>query len=312
MKRVVPDYYADFACIAGACRHTCCVGWEIDIDPDSLRRYRAMPGEMGERLRSYIDIEETPHFRLTADERCPLLNTNGLCDLITAAGQDALCQICADHPRFRNILSDREETGLGLCCEAAASLILKEKQPVRLLISEGSGPKRHLSRKDAAMLQKRDLWITAVQDRTLSIDARIARLCEMEALQLPACGWADWAQLYLNLERLDPAWEKELTLLCSEKAAVPPADEALQIALEQLLAYLLYRHIAAAEDAHELRPRLAFCLLSTQLLIRLAALHKAEAAFTMDDFCELSRMYSSEIEYSQENMDALLDALWYV
>lgn len=233
---------------------------------------------MGERLRSYIDIEETPHFRLTADERCPLLNTNGLCDLITAAGQDALCQICADHPRFRNILSDREETGLGLCCEAAVSLILKKKQPARLLISEENGPKRHLSRKDAAMLQKRDLWITFVQDRTLSIDARIARLCEMEALQLPACGWADWAQLYLNLERLNPAWEKELTLLCSEKAAVPPADEALQIALEQLLVYLLYRHIAAAEDAHELRPRLAFCLLSTQLLIRLAALHKAEAA----------------------------------
>ena len=162
------------------------------------------------------------------------------------------------------------------------------------------------------MLQKRDLWITVVQDRTLSIDARIARLCEMEALQLPACGWADWTQLYLNLERLDPAWEKELMLLGSKKAAVPPADEALQLALEQLLVYLLYRHIAAAEDAHELRPRLAFCLLSTQLLIRLAALHKAEAAFTMDDFCELSRMYSSEIEYSQENMDALLDALWYV
>ena len=229
MKRVVPDYYADFACIAGACRHTCCVGWEIDIDPDSLRRYQAIPGEMGERLRSYIDIEETPHFRLTADERCPLLNTNGRCDVIT---------------------------------------------------------KRHLSRKDAAMLQKRDLWITAAQDRTLSIDARIARLCEMEALQLPACGWADWAQLYLNLERLDPAWEKELTLLCSEKAAVPPADEALEIALEQLLVYLLYRHIAAAEDAHELRPRLTFCLLSTQLLIRLAALHREVAAGTMDDFCE--------------------------
>ena len=162
------------------------------------------------------------------------------------------------------------------------------------------------------MLQKRDPWITAAQDRTLSIDARIARLCEMEALQLPACGWSDWAQLYLNLERLDPVWEKELTLLGSEKAAVPPADEALQIAMEQLLVYLLYRHIAAAEDPDELRPRLAFCLLSTQLLTRLAVLHKAEAAFTIDDFCELSRMYSSEIEYSQENMDALLDALWYV
>ena len=43
MKRVVPDYYADFACVAGACRHTCCVGWEIDIDPDSLRRMTIDP-----------------------------------------------------------------------------------------------------------------------------------------------------------------------------------------------------------------------------------------------------------------------------
>lgn len=312
MKHIAPDYYADFACIAGACRHTCCVGWEIDIDPDSLRRYQAMPGEMGARLRSHIDMEETPHFRLTADERCPLLNADGLCDLITAAGQDALCQICADHPRFRNTLSDREEIGLGLCCEAAARLILKKKQPVQLLTYAQDGSPCRITRKDKALLQKRDAWMAAAQDRTLSFDARAKRLADMESLQLPACSWADWAQLYASLERLDPAWMQELMLLGSKKAAVPPAGKDWQIALEQLLVYFLYRHIAAAADADEMRPRLALCLLSVQLLERLAALHAADGAYSIDDFCDLARMYSGEIEYSQENMDALLDALWNV
>lgn len=39
MKTVVPSYYKDFRCIAGDCRHTCCVGWEIGVDEDSAARF---------------------------------------------------------------------------------------------------------------------------------------------------------------------------------------------------------------------------------------------------------------------------------
>ena len=36
MLYVRPDFYDDFHCLAAACRHSCCVGWEIDVDEDSL------------------------------------------------------------------------------------------------------------------------------------------------------------------------------------------------------------------------------------------------------------------------------------
>lgn len=32
MKLRKPDYYDRFRCIAGACKDSCCIGWEIDID----------------------------------------------------------------------------------------------------------------------------------------------------------------------------------------------------------------------------------------------------------------------------------------
>ena len=28
----VPDYFSEFSCIAGDCKDSCCLGWEIDID----------------------------------------------------------------------------------------------------------------------------------------------------------------------------------------------------------------------------------------------------------------------------------------
>ena len=36
MKIIVPDYYKDFKCLAGDCKHSCCIGWEVDIDADTL------------------------------------------------------------------------------------------------------------------------------------------------------------------------------------------------------------------------------------------------------------------------------------
>ena len=32
MKLYAPEYYKQFQCIADKCTHSCCIGWEIDID----------------------------------------------------------------------------------------------------------------------------------------------------------------------------------------------------------------------------------------------------------------------------------------
>lgn len=39
----VPDYFSEFSCIAGDCKDSCCLGWEIDIDEDHMSIIRHCP-----------------------------------------------------------------------------------------------------------------------------------------------------------------------------------------------------------------------------------------------------------------------------
>ena len=38
MKTVTLNCWEHFRCVAERCRHSCCVGWEIGVDEESLRR----------------------------------------------------------------------------------------------------------------------------------------------------------------------------------------------------------------------------------------------------------------------------------
>ncbi|MBQ6720702.1 MAG: flagellin lysine-N-methylase [Clostridia bacterium] len=165
MKVMAPDYYPAFRCTAGACRHTCCEGWEIDIDDEALARYQAMDGEFGERLRNCIALQPEPHFELLPGERCPLLRADGLCDLIAEKGEECLCQICRDHPRFRNYWSDRVETGLGMACEEAARLILSADHPIRLIqIGEDAEEPEEPDEEELALRARRDRLLAEVKE----------------------------------------------------------------------------------------------------------------------------------------------------
>lgn len=147
MKITAPDYYPEFKCIASACRHSCCEGWEIDIDRESALRYEKLPGPLGDKLRSNMEPapedersdENYAHFRLCEGDRCPFLQSSGLCEIILEKGEDMLCQICSDHPRFRNFWEDRVELGLGLACEEAARIILTRKKAMEVITLEDDG-----------------------------------------------------------------------------------------------------------------------------------------------------------------------------
>lgn len=159
MKTVVPDYYQNFRCIAGACQHTCCIGWEVDVDEQSLTRYRTQPDIM-----CHIDCEDTPHFRLDGKERCPFLNKDHLCELILRCGEDSLCQICRDHPRFRNFWTDRTEIGLGLVCEEAGRLILSRSEPMKLVTLSDDGMGDAIPEDEAWLLAYRDELLQSIEE----------------------------------------------------------------------------------------------------------------------------------------------------
>lgn len=298
MKLIAPEGYERFRCAAGGCAHTCCAGWEIDIDEATLARYRAVPGALGAKLReSIVQAEDGSHaFRLGEGERCPFLLESGLCELICALGEDSLCQVCADHPRFRHFLTDRTEIGLGLCCEAAARLMLGAEEPFRLaVIAEDGGPERPTPQEEA-FLHWRDALLDAARDRSLPVEERacclaalggVAALPEIDAL----------ARFCLSLERLDPAWTSllERLLAASGLAALPTS---LAMPAEQLLCCLLYRHLPDALEDGLSRAHLALALCLWQLICALA---QATGVSDLDGLCELARLCSAEIEYSREN-----------
>ena len=198
MKLRVPEYYERFHCIASACPDNCCIGWEIDIDADSNRRYQQVEGNFGQRLRKSIQREgEVACFRLEG-ERCALLNGQNLCEIILHLGEGALCQICRDHPRFTESFGELRETGVGLCCPEAGRLIFSDPEPVRFRLKETSEEaiKDECSPERLQMLLSvRDRLLEVVQDRTMPLTERLCLALEMAQAAQGALEESDWARL---------------------------------------------------------------------------------------------------------------------
>ena len=305
MKLIAPDYYPQFQCIAANCKHSCCIGWEIDIDEDTLEAYKSMDSEIGKRLLASIDFNcDCPHFITGEDGRCPFLNSDNLCDLILELGEEALCGICDMHPRFRNDFSDRTEMGLGLCCEEAARLILTRTESMQLITLEDDGIEEEADESDLYLYSLRDNAIAILQDREFSYAERTEHLAMAFDIDLPDPNPAQWAEVYLELERLDETWTDLLHSLQTD--FTPNSLPQWDIAWEQLAVYFLYRHLPAALWDGDAESKLGFVLLSVQMLQWLCSA-KEDVCFA--DLLEFARMYSGEIEYSDENLQRLFTAL---
>ena len=308
MKIYAPDYYREFKCIAGKCNHSCCIGWEIDIDNETNQYYKTVTGDMGKRLKTSICEDEMPHFILTENERCPFLNCNNLCDIIMELGEDRLCQICSDHPRFRNFFDGRIETGLGLCCEAAAEIIIKREKLPEIVVIEDDGKEDITSDIEDVFFNIRSKIFNIINKETFADG--IDKLCDEFGISFPQKTVGEWAQVYCDLERLDEGWTKMLkalkTISNEEKFIADKWDREFK----QLLVYFVYRHLSDGLYEGNINERLAFSILSVHMIRNLCVLKYREGnSITIDYIVEVSRMYSSEIEYCENNIKKLLDIL---
>lgn len=313
MKLFAPDYYPDFVCTAGACEHNCCIGWEIDIDEKTYTYYKSVPGSMQKRLSAGIATDgDGPHFVLSENERCPFLNKNNLCDIILELGEDKLCQICRDHPRFRNFFGDRTEIGLGLCCSAAGRLILTRSTKANMILLEDEGENGCTNPEEEYFFLFREQVLAILQDRTKPIDVRIRKMCGEYDIVLPEMSYARWAEVYQSLAQLDSLWAVRIADLAhGAKGDFAALDGgAWELAFEQLMAYFLYRHLPDGLTDGRLWERMALAVHGYFVVRTLCAVHAAKyGAVTIEDLIEIARLYSSEIEYAQENMDTLLEIL---
>ena len=301
MKLIVPSYYPAFSCIADQCRHSCCIGWEIDIDDKTAQCYRTFLGKIGDRMRTNIDFSaDPPHFILQGtEERCPFLNDRGLCDIILTCGEDALCQICTDHPRFRNFFSDRTEIGLGLCCEAAAALVLGWEDSVTMIDLSDDGENTEQPEDEQAFFALRDTLIAVLQNRTQPLDVRIDKMLSVVG-GVRFDDMRPWAEFLSGLEILDAVWTAALETVGDEREVLPGHTG------EQLMVYLLMRHLPKMLDGEDHATLASFAVLGYDLI---CALYASSPEHDFVSLCELVRLFSSEIEYSEENLYAVFDEI---
>ena len=257
MKIIKPNYYDNFKCIAKHCSHNCCIGWEIDIDPDTLAFYQELPSPLGDKLRSNISLDDTPHFILGSNERCPFLNDDNLCELICAFGEDGLCDICNEHPRFFNEFSDRIECGLGLCCEETARLILSQQEKTTFLSEDNL--MENATAEEQTFFQLRQKIYSILQDRSLPMNQRIDLMCAQYSIEKhsPLSAWKD---IYRKLERMDPHWDEYINQIKNNDWFYK-----WEIPCEQFAVYMVYRHLAGALKDGRIKERILFIALSLRI-----------------------------------------------
>ncbi len=261
MALFAPDYYTAFRCSASDCRHSCCKGWEIDIDPVSLERFKRLGIDC-------VSEEGTPHFILREGDICPHLQEDGLCALICAYGEDVLCDICRDHPRFRNFWTGAVEVGLGLSCEEAARLTLSRKEPLRLVYLGGCD--------ESGLLLKASPGAERREERDADPSALPARLPE------------------------DEAWLWELRESMLKEAAMLEDPMAARLA-----EYLIFRHLADALYDGRLEGRLGFIRHSLKTV---TGLWREQEDKSFEALCETARAWSERFEYDEEEKDRLIDS----
>ena len=142
-------------------------------------------------------------------------------------------------------------------------------------------------------LPHRDRIYSILSDRSVAYPERLLKIYEEYDVSPAIRTDAEWREILASLEYLDAA-HGEIFASYSSELATP---EGYQMMLERALAYFVFRHCTPACDEDDLRAALGFALFCERLL--------SSVVGTGYDPCDLARIISEELEYSEENTETL-------
>lgn len=284
MMLFFPSYYYGFRCIADKCRHSCCVGWEISVDEGTMEKYLALDRE--DILSHIADGVIT----LCDNGRCPFLLDSGLCRLISELGDSHTSLICQRHPRFYHRVGDRLECGIGLSCEEACRIVLSSDGYSEFVTVDLDGEVAEET--DFDTLSHREYIYSVLKSESLFSEKFLMIKKKYEISNIHSK--EEWEEILDSLEYLDEGHRGMFKVGSSYNVG--------EEYLERFLAYLIFRHVSVADSYDNLRARLGFCLLLTDILA--GFLSDGEHSFA--EICDYARIISEEIEYSEDNTDSLI------
>ena len=322
MLYLKPYFYDNFKCKAGKCTDTCCAGWEVDIDEDSFEKYNNICGEFGKRLNDGIVYSDNiPCFRLCENERCVFLNKDNLCDIYSELGEEYLCDICREHPRFYNFFENVTEMGLGLCCEKVCEMIFSSDEPM-VFISDGENENVDDEYEFYSFIRNNCFEIIA--DRKKSLKDRIHQLIcygiYVENEFFGDCVNAEInnsfdeltqtvIEMFLSTEPINEEWTDYITNLNNDvKTIISVSENVNTEKYEQILTYILYRHFMKSMDDCNVLSIICFGVINL-IFIYLCDCKTFFELRKIEDQDRINnvKMWSKQIEYSDVNTQMIID-----
>lgn len=297
-----PSFYKDFKCIAGDCPDSCCQGWEVDADDESLGFYKTLTGDIRNRIDSVLDRDEFGNtiFRLADKKRCPFLNDENLCDMHIAIGGEHTPYTCRMFPRFINDFGGTREMGVSFSCPVASDMMFGLTEPMRF-VSELNELPPELNEIDAQtyfyLVKAREKAFSIVQDRTHPIHQRLIRLLDfgveiqkdLEEYQ-EGSDDIDFFDVFRNPELINPQWIDRV----NNGKVKPVSDEIFN---ENIASYFIFRYFLTAVNDYDVLSKIKMAVIGVLIVT-----YFGEDSWTI-------HLWSKETEHSQYNMDRYRELL---
>lgn len=297
MKIVKPTFYKNFKCIAGDCPDSCCQGWEVDADSDSLEYYKTLDNslEIKKRIDSVLSKDEFDNtiFTLAQKKRCPFLNDENLCNMHIAIGGEHTPYTCRTFPRFIYDFGATREIGISFSCPVASDMMYNtESFDFETEVNSDLPTLNDIDAEKYFLLYKgRAEAYKIAKDKNKSIRERLNDLLYLGVLLQEKLfpydeGGDDIAffDVFKNPELINPEWKEKVENFSLKQVSDTQSNE-------NILMYFLYKYLMQAVYDDDALSKIKMAVLGV-----LINTYFGEDSWTV-------HLWSKETEHSQYNMD---------
>lgn len=297
MKIVKPTFYKNFKCIAGDCPDSCCQGWEVDADSDSLEYYKTLDNslEIKKRIDFVLSKDEFDNtiFTLAPKKRCPFLNEENLCDMHIAIGGEHTPYTCRTFPRFIYDFGATREIGISFSCPVASDMMYNtESFDFETEVNSDLPTLNDIDAEKYFLLYKgRAEAYKIAKDKNKSIRERLNDLLDLGVLLQEKLfpydeGGDDIAffDVFKNPELINPEWKEKVENFSLKQVSDTQSNE-------NILMYFLYKYLMHAVYDDDALSKIKMAVIGV-----LINTYFGEDSWTV-------HLWSKETEHSQYNMD---------